>query len=155
MTPLVAQGQSPYMIVTNHPELGISVKTLYNYIDQGVLFSRNSHLKRKVKFKPRKKEKTFITNSAVFEGRTYRDFKEQHCDELDYVQMNTVLSAKDSSKCILTLYFLYMELLVGRLMERCTQGAEFDKVQKSLGNSYEFAFIFPVVLTNREASLVT
>ena len=44
--PLIAQGQSPYMIVTNHPELGLSVKTLYNYIDQGILLSRNIDLKR-------------------------------------------------------------------------------------------------------------
>ena len=28
VTPLIKQGQSPYMILTNHPELGISVKTL-------------------------------------------------------------------------------------------------------------------------------
>ena len=33
VTPLIKQGQSPYMILTNHPELGISVKTLYNYIE--------------------------------------------------------------------------------------------------------------------------
>ena len=152
VTPLIAQGQSPYMIITNHPELGISVKTLYNYIDQGILFSRNIHLKRKVKFKPRKKKKTGITNRGVFVGRTYHDFKENHCDEMDYVQMDTVLSAKGSSKCILTLYFPYMELLIGRLMNRCTQGAvkaEFDKIQKVLGGSYEFSFIFPVVLTDR------
>ena len=152
VTPLIAQGQSPYMIVTNHPELGISVKTLYNYIDQGVLFSRNIHLKRKVKFKPRKKKNAAITNRAVFVGRTYHDFREGHCDELDYVQMDTVLSAKGSSKCILTLYFPHTGLLIGRLMNRCTQGAvkaEFDKIQKALGDSYGFSFIFPVVLTDR------
>lgn len=152
VTPLIAQGQSPYMIITNHPELGISVKTLYSYIDQGLLFSRNIHLKRKVKFKPRKKKIQSITNRAVFAGRTYRDFKESLCDELDYVQMDTVLSAKGSSKCILTLYFPRMELLIGRLMDRCTQGAvkaEFDKIQKALGGPCEFSFVFPVVLTDR------
>lgn len=30
--PLLRQGQSPYQIVTNHPELGISEKTLYNIL---------------------------------------------------------------------------------------------------------------------------
>ena len=34
--PLFKQGHSPYHIVTNHPELGISEKTLYNYIESGV-----------------------------------------------------------------------------------------------------------------------
>ena len=51
VNPLIEQGQSPYMILTNHPELGISVKTLYNYIDQNLLLTRNVDLKRKVKFK--------------------------------------------------------------------------------------------------------
>ena len=138
VTPLIAQGQSPYMIITNHPELGISVKTLYNYIDQGILFSRNIHLKRKVRLKPRKKEK----NSHNQQGRVCRQdlsrFQGKHCDETDYVQMDTVLSARGSSKCILTLYFPYMGLLIGRLMNRCTEGAvkaEFDKIQKALGGS--------------------
>ena len=93
-----------------------------------------------------------ITNRAVFAGRTYQDFKDKHCDEMDFVQMDTVLSAKGSSKCILTLYFPYMELLIGRLMNRCTQGAvkaEFEKIQKALGSSFEFSFIFPVILTDR------
>lgn len=45
VSPLIKQGQSPYQLITNHPELDISVKTLYNYIDQGVLISRNIDLK--------------------------------------------------------------------------------------------------------------
>ena len=152
VTPLIAKGQSPYMIIAGHPELGICVKTLYNYIDQGILFSRNVHLKRKVKFKPRKKKNTAITNRAVFNGRTYLDFKSGCCDELDFVEMDTVLSARGSDKCILTLYFPHMELLVGRLMNRCTQGAvkaEFDKIQNALGNAFEFSCVFPVILTDR------
>lgn len=152
VTPLIAQGQSPYMIIAGHPELGISVKTLYNYIDQGILLSRNVHLKRKVKFKPRKKKNTAITNRAVFTGRTYQDFKSGCCDELDFVEMDTVLSARGSDKCILTLYFPCMELLIGRLMDRCTQGAvkaEFDKIQKALGNAFEFSCVFSVILTDR------
>ena len=36
IAPLLKQGQSPYQIVTNHPELGISEKTLYNYIENDV-----------------------------------------------------------------------------------------------------------------------
>lgn len=35
--PLLKKGQSPYQIITNHPELGISEKTLYNYIEGDVL----------------------------------------------------------------------------------------------------------------------
>ena len=36
IAPLLKQGQSPYQIITNHPELCISEKTLYNYIESDV-----------------------------------------------------------------------------------------------------------------------
>ena len=75
VTPLFTKGQLPYAIVTNHPELGISVKTLYNYIDQGILLSRNIDLIRKPHFKPRKHTKGGSTNRAAFIGRTYADFQ--------------------------------------------------------------------------------
>lgn len=152
LTPLIEQGQSPYMILANHPELGISVTTLYNYIDQGLLLSRNVDLKRKVKFKKRKYLNTQITNREVFNGRTYADFKSSHADELDFWEMDTVASARGSLKCILTLYFPPFELLIGRLMNRCTQATvrlEFNRIQKALGNHFEFAFLFPVILTDR------
>lgn len=152
VTPLIQQGQSPYMILTNHPELNMSVTTLYHYIDQGILLSRNLDLKRKVKFKQRKCHNTQIKNREVFIGRTYTDFKDCHADELDFWEMDTVKSGKGSLKCILTLYFPQFEFLIGRLMNRCTPGAvrlEFDRIQKALGDHFEFSFLFPVLLTDR------
>ena len=53
ITPLIFQGQSPYQIITNHPELDMSVRTLYSYLDKGILSARNIDLKRQVKFNPR------------------------------------------------------------------------------------------------------
>ena len=151
--PLITQGQSPYMIVTNHPELGLSVRTLYRYIDLGVLLSRNIDLKRKVKFKLRKSDvKKQIVNRAVFQGRTYDDFKALGLSIEEFVEMDTVLSARGSDKCILTIYFPDIELLVAHLMQRCTEGAVklvFEQLQKSLGGSEEFIQYFPYLLTDR------
>ena len=150
--PLVAQGQSPYMIIANHPELGISVKTLYNYIDQNLLLTKNIHLKRKVKFKKRKIHKTQITNRAVFEGRTYSDYQAYDWSDYDVWQMDTVLSARGSLKCILTLYLPWCELLIARLMNRCTPGAvklEFNALQNALGDAFEFSVVFNAILTDR------
>ena len=149
VSPLVAQGQSPYQIVTNHPELEISVKTLYNYIDSGVLLTRNIDLKRKPKFKPRKHKKKRAKDMSVFIGRTYADF--QTLAPEAFFEMDTVLSAKGSLKCILTLYIPDIELLVARLMNRCTIGAvkaEIDKIEAAMG-SYEFISVFEVCLTDR------
>ena len=150
--PLIEQGQSPYMILTNHPELGISVKTLYNYIDQNLLLTRNIDLKRKVKFKKRCTHNTQILNPEIFIGRTYKDFKETHADELDFWEMDTVLSAKGSLKCVLTLYFPPIELLWAHVMDRCSPGAVkavFQHLQSVLGDADEFAFLMPVILTDR------
>lgn len=150
--PLVEQGQSPYMILTNHPELDMSVKTLYNYINQGVLLTRNIDLKRKTKFKPRKCHKKQILNRAVFEGRTYNDFQALDLGPDDFVEMDTVLSARGSLKCILTIYFPDTELLVGRLLQRCTPGAvrmAMDQIQNALGDHIEFTLLMPVILTDR------
>lgn len=66
ITPLIDQGQSPYQIVANHPELNLSVRSVYNYLDMGLLTARNVDLKRKVKFKPRKVHKSQISDRRVF-----------------------------------------------------------------------------------------
>ena len=34
VSPLIEQGQSPYQIITNHPELDMSVRSLYTYLDK-------------------------------------------------------------------------------------------------------------------------
>ena len=149
VTPLIVQGQSPYAIVTNHPELNISVKTLYNYIDKGILLSRNIDLKRKPHFKPRKHTKKGIKNRDVFIGRTYADFKSLNPDY--FFEMDTVLSAKGSNKCILTFYIPETELFIARLLNRCTEGAvkaSIDQMERALG-TYDFLTIFELCLTDR------
>lgn len=80
ITPLIEQGQSPYQIATNHPELDLSVRTLYTYLDNGLFTARNMDLKRKPKFKPRKCHKTQITDRSVFAGRTYVDYQSWNPD---------------------------------------------------------------------------
>jgi IS30 family transposase len=150
--PLIEQGQSPYMILTNHPELGISVKTLYRYIDMELFDSRNIDLKRKTKFKPRKCHKSQIVNREVFQGRTYEDFLKLDLPLSDFREMDTVVSAQGSYKCILTLYFPDTELFLAYLIHRKTPGAVkaiFERLQGSLGGAYEFQSLFPVILTDR------
>lgn len=149
VSPLIKQGQSPYVIITNHPELNISVKTLYNYIGQGVLLSRNIDLKRKPRFKLRKSKKKGIKNREAFIGRTYNDFKELNPDY--FIEMDTVLSAKGSNKCILTFYIPETGLFIARLLERCTERAvkgAIDHMECSLG-TYAFLTMFEICLTDR------
>ena len=149
ISPLIEQGQSPYQIVTNHPELDLSVRTVYSYLDQGLFTARNVDLKRKVKFKPRKCHKTQITNRTVFINRTYQDF--QALQLPFFAEMDTVHSSRDSKKTLLTFFFTREKLFLAFLMNRCTEGAVrlvFDRLEKRLG-TYEFISVFEYLLTDR------
>lgn len=149
ISPLIAQGQSPYQILSNHPELDMSVRTLYNYLDQGILTARNIDLKRKVKFKPRKCHKSQITERAVFQGRSYSDFLSLGLDH--WTEMDTVHSSNDSKKVLLTFFLKREKLFLAFLMNRCTKGAVrmvFDRLEKKLG-TYDFLSLFGTLLTDR------
>ncbi|MDO4475140.1 MAG: IS30 family transposase [Eubacteriales bacterium] len=149
ISPLIENGQSPYQIITNHPELNMSVRTVYSYLDQGLFTARNVDLKRKVKFKPRKCHKTQITNRAIFAGRTYTDFCELNL--ASFTEMDTVHSSRESKKTILTFFFTREKLFLAFLMNRCTEGAVrlvFDRLERRMG-SYEFISVFPYLLTDR------
>lgn len=63
------------MILMNHPELDVSEKTIYNYIDNGYMSVINLDLQRKVKYKLRHCHKSEINDTGIFKGRTYKDFQ--------------------------------------------------------------------------------
>lgn len=149
ISPLIEQGQSPYQIVTNHPELELSVRTVYSYLDQGLFTARNVDLKRKVKFKPRKCHKTQITNRTVFTNRTYQDFRTLQLPF--FTEMDTVHSSKESKKTLLTFFFTREKLFLAFLMNRCTEGAVrlvFDRLERRMGTC-EFLSVFEYLLTDR------
>lgn len=149
VSPLIYQGQSPYQIVTNHPELGVSVRTVYTYTNLGLFRASDIDLKRKVKFKPRKIHKTQIVNRSVFINRSYDDFTAL---QLPYfTEMDTVHSSRGSKKVLLTFFFTREKLLLAFLMNRCTKGAVrivFDKLEKRL-DTYGFLSLFEYILTDR------
>lgn len=151
ISPLIDQGQSPYMIAVNHPELDLSVRSIYSYLDKGLLTARNIDLKRKVKFKPRKVHKTQITDRSVFVGRTYADFTQLGL--ISYVEMDTVHSSHESRKTLLTFFFTKEKLFLSFLMNRNTEGAVklvFEHLEKRFG-THGFLSLFEHILTDRGA----
>jgi len=149
ITPLIYQGQSPYQIITNHPELDMSVRTLYSYLDNGIFTARNIDLKRKVKFKPRKVHKTQIKDRTVFNGRMFTDFQSLGLDY--FTEMDTVHSSQESKRVILTFFLTREKLFLAFIMNRCTKGAVkliFDKLERQLG-TYDFLTLFSTILTDR------
>ncbi len=79
----------------------MSVRTLYTYINKGLITARNIDLKRKVKFKPRKVHKTQIKDRGIFVGRLYSDFQDLGLDH--FAEMDTVHSSRESRRVILNL----------------------------------------------------
>ena len=68
-----------------------------------------------------------------------------------FCEMDTVLSAKGSNKCILTFYIPETELFIARLLNRCTEDAvraAIDEMEKALG-TYDFLTVFHTCLTDR------
>ena len=149
ITPLIFQGQSPYQIITNHPELDMSVRTLYSYLDKGILSARNIDLKRQVKFNPRKVHKTQIKDRFVFIRRMFSDFQALELDH--FAEMDTVHSSQDSNHVILTFFLTREKLFLAFIMNRCTKGAVklvFNKLEHQLG-TYDFLTLFNTILTDR------
>ncbi len=149
VTPLITQGQSPYQIVANHPELGVSVRTVYSYIDKGLFTARNIDLKRQPGFRPRRCHKTQITERSVFIGRSYADFRELGLDS--FAEMDTVHSSRGSKRVLLTFFLTREKLFLAFLMNRCTAGAVrlvFDRLEKRTGTR-SFLSVFEYLLTDR------
>ena len=76
VTPLVLQGQSIHHICcSNKDSIMSSERTIYNYVNDHVLTAKNIDLPRKVRYKPRKKEKTRLKiDKTCVIARSYNDF---------------------------------------------------------------------------------
>ena len=75
VSPLIHRGHSPDMILMNHPELNVSEKTIYNYIEKAYLSVISLDLQRKLKYKLRKCHESEIHDKSIFVGHTYKDFQ--------------------------------------------------------------------------------
>ena len=100
IAPLLKQGLSPYRILQIHPELGISEKTLYNYIEQDIFHEIADvtvmDLRRQVSRRISKKKSVVYkkrADSKYLTGRTYKDYKEK--------LLKTVLNEQESFTVIL------------------------------------------------------
>lgn len=119
--PLLAQGQSLYVILHNHPEIGLTEKTLYNYIEDGVFQNAgvsitSLDLKRQVRRKPFKKKPIDYSprkDRSYLKGRTQKEFKEfmEMNPNASIVEMDTVYNNASSGPFLQTFKFLKYDLL--------------------------------------------
>lgn len=134
--PLLDQGLSPYRIITIHPELGISEKTLYNYIEGQVFAVAGIHdidLRRKTSrrisrklAKPYKKRE----DRSFLKGRLYEDYRNYTSENpLSHVlQMDTVYNDVTNGPFIQTFKFIGLGLLLAVYHDSKTAGDMVDGV---------------------------
>ena len=156
VSPLILKGQPLAHIWSEHgEELSISQRTLYRYIDQGVLSVGNIDLRRKVAYKPRRKKKEAsegFLNQEFRKNRGYDDYlkyMEKHPDT-PVIQMDTVKGCRKQGKRLLTIHFCNTNMMLMLLMrdgKADTVVEQFDMLTGLLGLE-EFRRIFPVILTD-------
>ena len=138
VVPLIKQGQSPYMVVSNHPELGLCEKTLYNYIDQNV-FSAFGLLNIDLRQKTRRRiSKPNIApafkkraNRPFLVGRTFEDYmafvsRNGHTKQ---VQMDTVYN-RPEGPFLQTFKFLDYDFMLAFIHSEKTAKAMNDGVKR-------------------------
>ncbi|MDY3928018.1 MAG: IS30 family transposase [Clostridia bacterium] len=156
VSPLILKGQPLTHIWSEHgEEIGISQRTLYRYIDLGVLSVGNIDLRRKVAYRPRKKKKEvseWVLNQNYRKNRGYDDYlkyMEKH-PNTSVVQMDTVKGIREQGKRMLTLHFCDTNMMLILLMLDCKADSvveQFDRLTGLLGLE-EFRKVFPVILTD-------
>lgn len=156
VTPLIRNGQPLTHICAEHAgELQVSQRTLYNYIDSGLLSVGNLDLRRKVGYRPRRKKQEpteGFLNQQYRKNRTYDDFTAYMAKhpETAYVEMDTVNGCREKGKRMLTMLFVKQNLMLIFLMrdgKAETVVEQFDWLTSALGLE-TFRKLFPVILTD-------
>lgn len=154
ISPLIMKGQSINHIFSTHAgEIGLSERTLYNYIDSNAFKVKNIDLPKKVRYKRRRQKKIFTKlEYRCRRGRTYEDFKSYLSlhPNISVVEMDTVKGARAKGKVLLTMIFRSNNFMLMFIMDDGTQNSVskiFDNLTKLLGID-TFRKLFPVILTD-------
>lgn len=158
--PLLKNGQSPYQILAGHPEIGITEKTLYNYIEGDVFHEIAGitvmDLRRQVSRKISKKKSKGYKKRAdrkYLQGRTYKDYKVYTNENPDIfvTQMDTVYNDETNGPFIQTFKFINAGVIFAILHDTKTaasmkQGV--DLLESILGKDVFRKYVH-VLLTDR------
>ena len=158
---LTEQGQSIHAVMANHADLfSIHEKTVYRYVNGGLLHTKRHNLPRACSLKPRKaKSVEHKVDSACRIGRTYEDylaFIAAH-PGLPVTEMDTVEGVK-GGKVLLTLMFMPYGFMAAFLLDEKTSAnvtAVFALLRSRLAEAFGedgildvFSGLFPVILTD-------
>lgn len=153
VSPLLFKGQSIHHIASNHmDEVMCSEKTLYNYVNDGLLSARNIDLPRKVRLHPRKGKKNEVkVDKACRTGRTFSDFQRFRAEhpELPVIELDTVEGIKGGA-CLLTIHFTVPRLQLAFKREANDSQSVIDIFEKLYLELRPDVFmnVFPILLAD-------
>jgi IS30 family transposase len=154
VTPLVRRGQSIHHIVAhNSDQITVSEKSLYRYVNSGLLQARNIDMPRVCRMKPHKKPVQHKIDRSCRIGRNYAEYlclvKESG---VSAVEMDSVIGRVGGST-LLTLMVPACDLMLAFLRDHNTSQsviAIFDDLYCRLGAS-RFRTLFPILLGDNGA----
>lgn len=154
LTPLIKDQSQPisHVYATHEDEIPFSRKTLYNYIENGLLDISNINLPRKVRYKPRKKHTKKINKTKLRENRTFDDFLKyvsEHSDD-NIIEMDTV-EGKKGGKVLLTLQDIKTKFQIAHLMPAKNSSnvkKVFELYRETINDDQLFRNYFAIILTD-------
>lgn len=160
ISPLLTQGLSPFQILAAHPELHVSEKTLYNYIESGVFREIAGitalDLRRQVSRKiPKKKSQKYKKRAdrKFLQGRTYKHYKQylEENPDVFVTQMDTVYNDETKGPFIQTFKFVETGVLFAVLHDSKTSDSMkngVDLLESVLGTRLFKKYVH-ILLTDR------
>ena len=146
--------QSIYHILCSNPDLiKVSGRTIYRWIDEGIMTPSRIDLKKAIRYKPRKKKRKDTKPKVFTLNKTFDDFEKFRKDNpsINYVQMDTVEGKKSDKQVLLTFQLMNSSLLLAYLIDHqravCVV-EQFNYLEELLGLE-KFKELFGVVLTDR------
>lgn len=155
IAPLFKQNQSVYQILTNHPEVNLTDRTLYRYIENGV-FKKfgidNFSLKEQVNRKQFKEKYKKRKEPANYNGHKYADYIEylQQNPGVTATEMDTVYNHQ-TGPFIQTFMFPTAVFMIGRIhTEKTSESMSASlRVFQERMDADMFARLFSLLLTDR------
>lgn len=153
ISPLIRNGHSLHHICISHAdELMKSERTLYTYVDHGLLSARNLDMPRTVRMRPRKtKPKALKVDKSCRIGRTYQEYQEYRRENPDIPvrQLDSVEGIKGGA-VLLTIHFVQQALQLAFLRPSNDSQSVinlFDKLYLELLPD-AFMEVFPLLLAD-------
>lgn len=154
LVPALNKGQSVHHAMISSPDsFGVCERTIYKYVNSGVLSVKRHNLPMAVRYKKRDGAPVeHKVDRHCTEGRHWESFKDYRAKNPDVqvAQLDTVEGGRDDKCVLLTAMFPNQQFMVARLLPgKCARHVSdaFNWMWNTLGEC-TFKMLFPAILTD-------